>query len=151
MSTADPSPAARPEPIWLREDVVRAIHRRLLAVHGGHDGIRSTTALGSAIARARHLHTYADPQPALADLAASYAFALVRNAPFLDANHRTALVACRTFLLVNGYEVAATPAQKYRALAALVGDRDGETTFASWLREYIRPVRSRRAANDPSA
>lgn len=151
MSDGGHTTSASPEPIWLREDVVRAIHRRLLAAHGGHEGVRSTTALGAAVARARHLHTYADPPPDLPELAASYAFALIRNAPFLDGNHRMALVACRTFLLINGYEVAATPAQKYRALTALVSARDGEATFAAWLREYMQPVRGGNGAVDSFA
>ena len=58
--------------------------------------------LESALARPQQLHAYGDPPPDLAQLAASLAFGLARNHPFVDGNKRTAAVACETFLLLNG-------------------------------------------------
>ncbi|MGF1660549.1 MAG: hypothetical protein ACFCUS_14090 [Rubrimonas sp.] len=44
------------EPVWIRPDVVRAIHRRQIAEHGGADGIRDEGLLVSALDRPRNLH-----------------------------------------------------------------------------------------------
>lgn len=73
------------EPIWIRGDVVLAIHLRQLAEHGGAEGIRDDGLLTSALARPRSQLTYSDETPDLSALAASYAFGIVRNHPFIDA------------------------------------------------------------------
>ena len=86
------------EPVWVREDVVLAIHRRQLAEHGGDEGVRDTNLLRSALARPHNLFAYSEPKPDLSALAASYAFGIARNHAFVDGNKRTALVVCRTFL-----------------------------------------------------
>ena len=54
------------EPVCIREDVVRAIHRRQLAEHGGADGIRDAGLLDSALARPKNLWAYSNPKPDLA-------------------------------------------------------------------------------------
>src|ERR1043166_8884687 len=41
----------------------------------------------------------------LADLAAAYAFGIVRSHPFVDGNKRTAFVAAQIFLGLNAYEI----------------------------------------------
>ncbi len=78
------------DPIWINEPLALAIHKRQLAEHGGLDGVRDPGLLQSALARPRHLFAYNDPTPALPALAASYAFGIARNHPFIDGNKRTA-------------------------------------------------------------
>ena len=78
------------------------MHRRQLAEHGGLDGVRDEGLLESALARAQQIFAYGDPD--LCRMAASYAFGIARNQPFLDGNKRTALVAMDTFLVLNGFD-----------------------------------------------
>ncbi|MES2460133.1 MAG: type II toxin-antitoxin system death-on-curing family toxin, partial [Armatimonadota bacterium] len=101
------------EPIWLREDVVLAIHRRQLAEHGGSEGVRDSGLLSSALARPQNLLAYGEPTPDLPSLAAAYAFGIVRNHPFVDGNKRTGYVVCRTFLIINGQDITASQQEKY--------------------------------------
>ena len=89
------------EPEWGRLDVALAIHAAQLAEHGGLDGVRDRTGLEFTLASPQNLLAYGNPKPDLAALAAQYAFAIARNQVFLDGNKRTALVVCRTFLLLN--------------------------------------------------
>jgi death-on-curing protein len=126
------------EPHWIRNDVVVAIHRRQLAEHGGRDGIRDQGLLESALARPKNLLAYseADP-PDLADLAAAYAFGLVRNHPFIDGNKRTAYVACRTFLKLNGQDLLATQEEKFVAFLRLAEGLLSEPELADWIRQHL--------------
>ncbi len=52
-----------PEPVWVRADVVEAIHRRQLAEHGGAEGVRDAGALASALDRPRNRLTYGNAAP----------------------------------------------------------------------------------------
>ena len=88
--------------VWISRALALAIHDRQLAEHGGATGIRDEGLLESALARPRQLHTYGQPTPDLADLAAATAFGLARNHPFVDGNKRVALATCLVFLSENG-------------------------------------------------
>ena len=125
------------EPVWVRPDIVGAIHRRQLAEHSGAEGVRDAGALASALDRPRNRLTYGNPPPDLAELAAAYGFGIARNQPFADGNKRTALVVMRLFLKLNGAELVATAEEKYDAIMSLAaGDLD-EAGLAAWLRAHL--------------
>ncbi|MCB1629383.1 MAG: type II toxin-antitoxin system death-on-curing family toxin [Xanthomonadales bacterium] len=124
--------------IWIEKRLVMAIHNRQLAEHGGIPGVRDEGLLDSAISRPRQRHAYGDPPPDLAALAASLAFGLARNHPFLDGNKRTAAVACETFLLLNDVEIIADDVALYPVYLALAEGRLSENEFADWLRTQLR-------------
>ena len=123
---------------WLQKAIVMAIHDRQIAEHGGSAGVHDEGLLESALARPQQLQAYGDPSPDLADLAAALASGLARNHPFVDGNKRTAHVAYRTFLALNGAELVATDEEKYIAMLALAEGKLGESDFAAWLRARIR-------------
>jgi death-on-curing protein len=136
--------------IWIGKALVIAIHERQLAEHGGTAGVRDEALLESALARPPQLHAYGDPAPDLADLAAAPAYALARNHPFLDGNKRTAHVAYRTFLALNGAGFAAADQEKYLTMMALAEGKLGERELAAWLRERVQ-TRGRAEAHEPRA
>ncbi len=124
--------------VWLEKALVLAIHDRQLAEHGGSGGVRDDALLESALARPQQSQAYADPAPDLPDLAAALAYGLARNHPFIDGNKRTAHVAYRTFLALNGAELVATEEEKYLQMLALAEGKLAEADFAAWLRERLR-------------
>lgn len=136
-------------PTWIEKEFALAIHERQLAEHGGATGVREERLLDSALARLQQLEAYGDPPPDLAALAASLAFGLARNHPFVDGNKRTAHVCYRAFLLLNGFDLAASDEEKYVAMLSLASGRLGEEEFAEWLRPRLVPephgVNERRA------
>ncbi len=86
----------------LTVEAVKAIHREVLAAHGGAAGIRDQTLLESAAAAPQASMM---GQPLISDpleIAAAYLFYICRNHPFIDGNKRTALAACLVFLENNG-------------------------------------------------
>ena len=125
------------EPTWIRDDVVRAIHRRQLAEHGGLPGVRDENLLASALARPRNFLAYGDPAPALAALAAAYAYGIARNHPFADGNKRVALVVARTFLVLNGHDFEATQEEKYRTFLRLAAGELPEEELSGWIRQRL--------------
>jgi len=86
---------------YLTVAAVKAIHRQVLAAHGGATGIREETLLESAVAAPQ---ASVMGQPLISDpieIAAAYLFYICRNHPFIDGNKRTALAACLVFLEEN--------------------------------------------------
>jgi death-on-curing protein len=122
---------------WIDRQLALAIHDRQVAEHGGSGGVRDENLLESALARPQQLYAYGDPPPDLADLAATLAFGLARNHPFIDGNKRTAYVVCRTFLLLNGANLIASAEEKYLNTLALAEGRMPVEEFAAWLRSHI--------------
>jgi death-on-curing protein len=131
------------EPRWLLDSVVPAIHRRQLAEHGGLDGIRDAGLLASALARPKNLFAYSNPKPDVSALAASYAFGIACNHPFVDGNKRTAFVVCRTFLRLNGQDVDATESEKYLEFIGPAEGTIGEEELAEWIRSRLIKLRKR--------
>ena len=80
---------------------VKAIHREVLAAHGGAAGIRDETLLESAVAAPQASMM---GQPLISDpieIAAAYLFYICKNHAFVDGNKRTALAACLVYLEEN--------------------------------------------------
>jgi len=121
--------------LWIATDVALAAHAEQLAEHGGGEGVRDAGALESAMARPVNLSLYGEPDAA--QLAAAYAFGIARNHPFVDGNKRTALVVSITFLLVNGYGLAASDAELVVAFVDLAAGELSEDELAGWFRERI--------------
>lgn len=124
------------EPCWLTREAVLAIHAQLLARFGGSAGIREDNMLESALAKPRQLHAYG--QPNVYEMAAAYAFGIVKNHPFVDGNKRAGFVAAYTFLGINGFDFTAPEEE------AVIFTRDlaaGEITleqYTLWLQNSSR-------------
>src|SRR6266496_4418473 len=123
--------------VWLLEETVIAIHQRQISEHGGSEGLRDEGLLASALARPQNVLAYAQPPPDLAVLAAAYAFGIARNHPFVDGNKRTALVAARTFLLLNAVNLEANQDEKYLTFLQLAQGTLTEEELADWIRKRI--------------
>ncbi len=136
--------------LWIDRRLALAIHERQLSEHGGSSGVRDEALLESALARPQQLFAYGDPPPDLAALAASLAFGLARNHPFVDGNKRTAHVCYRIFLALNDAELEASAEAKYAYMIGLAEGSLSETDFAEWLRTHLR-LQASKAVNEPKA
>ena len=120
---------------WIDPTVILAVHEEQLAEHGGAAGVRDAGLLESALSRPRNLAHYGAPE--VCELAASYAFALAKNHPFIDGNKRTAFVATELFLLLNGWRLTAPDADCVMVMLSLAAGEIDEAPFAQWLREHL--------------
>ena len=125
--------------VWLREDVLYAVHDAQLAEHGGLSGVRDANLFASALARPQHLAAlHAD----VAELAAAYGYGIARNHPFIDGNKRTAFVAVELFLLQNDHELVADDVACVVTMLAVAAGEIEESTFAGWIRRHITRIAS---------
>ena len=98
-----PSPS---DCIHLSVEIVREIHREVLAAFGGLDGVRDPGLLESAVAAPQASFGGESPFQDVVEVAAAYLFYLCRNHPFLDGNKRTAMTAAIVFLRLNDIKPA---------------------------------------------
>jgi len=126
------------EIVWLLEETLIAVHHRQIAEHGGSEGLRDEGLLSSALARPQNLLAYGEQPPDLASLAAAYAYGIARNHPFVDGNKRTALVAARTFLILNAVTLDATQDEKALTFVNLAEGAISEEELGDWIRKRIR-------------
>jgi len=124
------------EPVWLRKDIILAQHRRLLAEHGGADGLRDEGLLDSALARPRQRDAYDAAD--IVTLAASYGFALIKNHAFVDGNKRIAAMATILFLELNGRTFFGAEAEVASVFEMLAAGEMKEDEFTEWVRRNCR-------------
>ncbi len=120
------------DPVWVRRDVVLAFHESQLVEHGGATGIRDEGLLEPALGRPENLFAYG--KPSLFELAASFAFGLVKNHPFIDGNKRTGFVIAALFLELNGLRFGAAEVDVVIRTLALAAEDNSEADFAAWLK-----------------
>jgi len=127
------------EPVWIELEVVLAIHDEQLAEHGGQAGVRDRGLLESAMARPQNQFAYGEHS--IARLAASYAFGISRNHPFLDGNKRTSMVVAELFLELNGSDLTATDAECVTTFLRLAAGELTEEELADWIAAHSSPRR----------
>jgi death-on-curing protein len=128
----------RREPVWIEKPVALAIHDRQLAEHGGGTGVRDDGLLESALARPLNQWTYGEEDPC--QLAAAYAFGVVRNHPFVDGNKRTGWVLARLFLALNGVALSFDAGDAIRTMLDFAAGDLGEADLADWFRQHLAPA-----------
>lgn len=124
--------------VWITRALALSIHERQLAEHGGGNGVRDEALLESALARPQQLQAYGDPPPDFADLAASLAYGLARNHPFVDGNKRTAHVCYYAFLALNDVNLDAGLDDLYIQMLSLAEGSLSEADFATWMRPRLQ-------------
>jgi death on curing protein len=120
------------EPAWVLREVVLILHEQSLAQFGGAAGVRDEGLLDSALGKPHNLFAYG--KPSLFDLAASYAFGLVKNHPFIDGNKRVGFVVALLFLELNGYRFQATEVDAAMRTLALAAGEMKEAAYSEWLK-----------------
>ena len=123
---------------WIPKATVFGAHAKSFAAFGGADGLRDEGLLESALARPENLAAYGEPD--VFDLAAAYAFGVVRNRPFVDGNKRTAFLTAALFLELNGTLLAASEPEATATMLAFASGEVAGPDFSAWLRPNCRPA-----------
>ena len=74
-----------------------------------------------------------DPQASPFDLAASYAFGLSSNHPFIDGNKRIAFTVIAMFLGDNGYRFVPDKREALQLIIGLASGEVDEPDLARWI------------------
>lgn len=126
------------EPVWVPIAVISIIHDRQIARHGGAAGTRDLGLLEMGCARALNLNAYAEPN--VFEIAAAYAFGIVKAHAFVDGNKRTGFVTAVTFLRLNGWQFRPEPVEGVQMMEGLADGEISEAQFASWLAAGATPL-----------
>ncbi len=129
------------EPAWITYDQAIAIHSRQLRRVGGAPGLRDEGMLRSALDRPVNKWRY--EQVALPELAAAYAFGLVKNHAFVDGNKRIAFMTMMAFLRKNGVRFTPDQAQATKIILALAAGEVSDQGVARWIADYLPKVQRR--------
>jgi death-on-curing protein len=121
------------KPVWIDERDAIALHSRLLALHGGAEGLRDRGLLQSALARPQQQYAYAETSDMI-DMATAYTAGIVRNHRFVDGNKRTGFVVGVLFLELNGYRFAASEEDAAQAVLKLADGTLDEADYNAFLR-----------------
>lgn len=121
------------------EAVVDA-YRREMAATGGSEGLRDEGGLRSALARAENLIAYAQEDPSIEEIAATVAFGIARNHPFVDGDKRMALISAFVILRMNGLFLDAPEGEAVTAILKIADGTHDEKDFAVWLKRWTTPA-----------
>jgi death-on-curing protein len=124
---------------WLSANAIIAIHQELVSRYGGVSGLRSPELLDSAIARPKHLAAYKD-KVTVPQLAASYAWGLMRNHPFVDGNKRVALAAAIVFLDLNGWDLDWSEAEETAMVLQAAAGGITEQAWSRWVQKNAKKM-----------
>jgi death on curing protein len=128
------------EPVWVLPESVRALHERLLSEFGGDSRVRDDGMIESALSRPRNQFLFGSPT--MPELAAAYAFGLIRNHPFVDGNKRVGFTAAVLFLEINHHRFSASEIDATVQTLALAAHQLDEAGYATWIAKYSTPVRA---------
>jgi death-on-curing protein len=128
------------EPRWIEKRALLLLNEESLAEFGGARGLRDEGLLEAALARPRNVYAY-QPDSTIPVLAASYAYGLAKNHPFVDGNKRAAFLTIGLFLAMNGYRLKADQVDAIRTMLALASGDLSEERLAAWIARDTMPVK----------
>lgn len=126
------------EPEWILKETVLALHEQSLHEHGGSVGLRDEGLLDPALGKPQNVFAYG--HPSLFDLAASYAYGLIKNHPFIDGNKRISFVTAILMLELNGVIFEGDEVDSTLRTLALAAGEMSESAYAAWLESHSRPL-----------
>ena len=116
------------------------LHRRVLEMTGGAEGVRDLPAIQSAITQPQMTFEEKELYPTIESKATAFCFSLVMNHPFVEGNKRVGHASMETFLVMNGFQLVAAVDEAEREMLALAaGDRSREELL-EWVTRHIRPL-----------
>jgi death-on-curing protein len=121
-------------PRWIGKKAFLLLHEESLAEFAGARGLRDEGLLESALFRPHNTYAY-KAGSTLAELAASYAYGIVKNHAFVDGNKRAAFLSIGLFLALNGRRLTADRVDAIQTMLAVASGELDEKGLAAWIGE----------------
>ncbi len=126
------------DPVFLRLDHVLTIHAEQIERYGGSPGIRDRGILESALAAPSATFGGSFLLGDLSGMAASYAYGLANNHPFVDGNKRVAANSAIVFLYVNGWKFEMDPDDFAELILKVASGRADRTMLTEAFRVHSK-------------
>jgi death-on-curing protein len=124
---------------YLTLSEVLTLHTEVLATSGGAAGVRDLGRVQAALAQPASTFDGVELYPTIVSKAATLGFSLIQGHPFVDGNKRIGHAAMEVFLILNGFEVAASVDEQERVVLQVASGRLSRDRFAEWLDQHVRP------------
>ena len=125
---------------YLTLSEVLELHRRVIELTGGADGVRDLAGVQSAVVQPQMTFDGDELYPSLIDKAAALCFSLVMNHPFVDGNKRIGHAAMETFLILNGHELNADVDDAESLFLKLAGGDVERDELVGWITANASPL-----------
>lgn len=122
---------------------VLELHGRVIDETGGADGVRDLGAVESASFQPQMTFAGQELYPTIEAKAAALCFSLVKNHPFVDGNKRVGHAAMETFLVLNGWELAAEIDDAELTILSLAAGHLQREQLVTWIASHIRRLSAR--------
>jgi death-on-curing protein len=133
---------------YLTVEEVLELHRLVLEQTGGLAVVRDLGGLDSALAQPQMTFGGQDLYPSLGEKAAALGFSIVCNHPFADGNKRIGHAAMETFLVLNGWELAADVDEQEQVVLRLAAGSLKRQEFTTWVQTHLQQRSSEPGATD---
>ena len=118
---------------YITFDEIVQIHKRMIEVFGGENGIISEDAIENCVALPM-LHIFGtETNPTMWLKAATLLLCLANRHPFVDGNKRTAWAATKIFLFLNGYRLTVSTENGEGTVIGVVEGTIDTDDLAEWL------------------
>jgi len=117
---------------------VLELHDRVIDETGGAEGVRDLGAVESAVFQPQMTFGGKELYPTMQAKAAALCFSLVKNHPFVDGNKRVGHAAMETFLVLNGWELAAGTDDAEQTMLSLAAGNIQREQLVVWIASHLR-------------
>ena len=117
---------------------VLEIHNNQISLYGGEKGIRDINLLSSALAMPKATFDGKYLCNNIFEMAASYAFHICQNHPFIDGNKRVALVTALIFLEFNKIEINDPTSKLYDIMMDISKGNKGKKELENIFRKLSK-------------
>ena len=119
--------------IILSKEQVLMMHRQLISVTGGSDGIRDEGMLDSALLNPFQSFGGEELYPSIQAKAAQLCFGLVKNHAMIDGNKRLGAHVMLVFLMLNGYELIYIQKELVDIILELAAGKKNVNDILQWI------------------
>jgi death-on-curing protein len=119
---------------------VLSLHADLLASSGGAAGIRDLGRVQAALAQPMATFDGAELYPTVVAKAGAIGFSLIQGHPFVDGNKRIGHAVMEVFLVLNGFEIAASTDEQETMVLAVAAGSANRAELTAWLKLHVLPT-----------
>ena len=117
----------------LNKEQLISLHKRLIEVTGGSEGIRDEGMLDSALLNPFQSFGDKELYPSIQAKAAQLCFGIVKNHPMIDGNKRLGTHAMLVFLALNGCELTYTQQELSNMILNLASGEIDSKDVLQWI------------------
>ena len=114
---------------------IHELHTQLEDVFVLSSGVRDENLLASAVNTPFQTFMGNDLYPSIYDKAAQLCYGIANNHPFTDGNKRTALHSMYVYLIINGFDIAASQQEVENLIINVAAGNMTNVELAQWLRD----------------